>query len=211
VTAGAVPAADRMTHWEHVYGTRAPTEVSWFEPEPAVSLRLIESVAPSHDSALIDVGGGASLLVDRLLTRGFRDVTVLDVSPQALDQVRRRLGRAAEVTLVAHGVLTWQPSRRYHVWHDRAVFHFLVDGAERERYVDLATRTVRVGGALVLGTFALDGPCECSGLPVARYAPDELAGLFGGAFTATHDERAVHVTPWGAVQPFSWIVLRRDT
>ena len=198
-----------MTHWEHVYSTRAPAEVSWFEAEPVVSLRLIESVAPSHDAAVIDVGGGASLLVDRLVARGFRDVTVLDVSAQALDEVRRRLGRTDAVTLVVHDVLTWQPSGHYDLWHDRAVFHFLVDGAERERYIELATRTVRAGGALVLGTFALDGPPECSGLPVARYAPEELAELFDAAFTGIHGERAEHVTPWGAVQPFSWVVLRR--
>jgi SAM-dependent methyltransferase len=197
-------------HWEGVYATRPSAELGWFESEPSTSLRLVESVASGTATAVIDVGGGASLLVDRLLDLGYTDLTVLDVSQHVLDEVRDRLGdRRASVNLVHDDVLTWLPARSYDIWHDRAVLHFLTQPAERERYVQIAERAVRENGVVIVGTFAEDGPTQCSGLPVTRYSATDLATLFCTSFVPVARERAEHVTPTGVVQPFTWIVLRR--
>jgi len=202
--------AQRAEHWERVYATRSTSDVSWYEREPSTSLRLIRRVAAATKSSVIDVGGGASLLVDGLLARGFGDVTVLDVSQHALDEVEKRLGeRARNATLVCRDVVTWEPDRRYDIWHDRALLHFLKDPTDRDLYVELAERTVRDDGALIIGTFADDGPTQCSGLPVLRYAPAELARVFSTSFTLVAHEREEHTTPAGVIQPFTWAVLRR--
>jgi SAM-dependent methyltransferase len=199
-----------VEHWEHVYATRSSTEASWYQREPTASLRCIEAIAPGPSASVIDIGAGTSTLVDRLLADGFTDLTVLDISRHALDEVAARLGKDSNrVRVVCHDVLTWEPDRRYDVWHDRAVFHFLTERAARDRYVELAARAVRSGGALVLATFAPDGPEQCSGLPVSRYAPRDLEDVFAEHFTLIEHDREDHVTPSGAVQPFSWIVLRR--
>ena len=190
-------------HWDGVYLAKAPEEVSWFQREPEVSLRLLAGLPVG---SLVDVGAGASLLGDRLVDRGW-DVTLLDVSGEALAVVRRRLGERASY-LVAD-VLSWQPDRRYDVWHDRAVFHFLTEEADRARYSATAARAVAPGGALVLGVFASDGPESCSGLPTTRWSADALATALGDDWRLEHDEREEHTTPWGVVQPFTWVVLRR--
>ena len=135
---------------------------------------------------------------------------MLDVSGRALNAVAERLGGEVHgVELIRHDVLTWVPSRRYALWHDRAVFHFLTEPAARVRYVETAARAVRIGGTLVLGTFAEDGPTSCSGLPVSRASPEDLAEAFGDCFTPVHHEREDHITPTGVVQPFTWVVLER--
>lgn len=150
------------------------------------------------------------LLVDGLVARGFSDVTVLDVSQHAINEVERRLGaRAARVNLVCGDVLTWVPDRRYDIWHDRAVLHFLTDPIERDRYVELAESAVRDDGTLIVATFAHDGPTQCSGLPVLRYSAAELASVFSTRFTLVAEERQEHTTPAGVIQPFTWVVLRR--
>jgi SAM-dependent methyltransferase len=198
-------------HWERVYATRSTAEVSWYEREPATSLRVIGALSLRESSAIVDVGAGASSLVDCLFAEGFRDLTVLDVSPRVLDEVRTRLGeRAAAVTFVVGDVLTWEPDRQFDLWHDRAVFHFLVDVADQERYVRLAGRAVRRGGALVVAGFAEDGPSQCSGLPVRRHSADDLAATFEPLFTLVAHERERHITPAGIVQPFTWVTLRRS-
>jgi SAM-dependent methyltransferase len=202
--------SERSDHWERIYATRPAAEVSWYESEPTTSLRLIEARASGPSTAVIDVGGGASSLVDRLLADGFTDLAVLDISQRALDEVRERLGeQARHVRFILDDVLTWEPDRRYDVWHDRAVFHFLTESTARDRYVDLAGRAIRRDGALVLGTFADDGPTQCSGLPVCRYSPPHLAQAFSTNFTLVEHERDEHVTPGGVIQPFTWVVLRR--
>jgi hypothetical protein len=198
-------------HWRGVYATQPATELGWYERDPAVSLRLIETFAPppAQRASVIDVGGGASRLVDNLREREFEDVTVLDVAAEALAEVRARLGDAhGAVRLVEHDVLSWKPDRPYDVWHDRALFHFLVNPADRTRYVDVTERTIPAGGVLIVATFAEDGPNHCSGLPVARYAAHDLVTTFK-KFALVWDERANHVTPGGVVQPFTWVVLRR--
>jgi SAM-dependent methyltransferase len=184
--------------------------VSWYERDPATSLRLIEQVAAPRSWGVIDIGAGTSLLVDRLLARGFHDLTVLDISDHALSQVRARLGgRALGVTFLRQDLLTWTPDRQYDIWHDRAVFHFLTEPTDRDRYVELAASAVRSGGSLVLATFATDGPVQCSKLDVCRYSAEDLADTFSASFVVAHHEREEHVTPRGIVQPFTWVVLTR--
>ena len=200
-------ARSTAAHWDHVYATKPLDQVSWHQQQAATSLRLITD-ATDPTATVVDVGAGASPLADGLLRAGYRDVTALDVSSHALAALRARLG--AGITYVATDLLTWQPGRSYDVWHDRAVFHFLTDAADRDRYVATATGTVTPGGLLVLATFAADGPDSCSGLPTARYDADSLADLFGDAFAPERTEREEHRTPGGADQPFTWVVLRRS-
>jgi len=201
----------RREHWERVYAATPSSEVSWYTRDAGVSIRLMEAVTPSRSVPVIDVGAGASVLVDRLLEAGFTDVTVLDVSEHALGVTRGRLGeRASAVTFIARDVLEWEPDRRYAVGHDRAVFHFLTEPAERDRYVDTLAAAIRPGGSLLVATFAEDGPEQCSGLPVCRYTAEDLASVFAARFSLVASEREEHVTPRGALQPFTWVNLRRD-
>ncbi len=194
-------------HWESVYRTKAPDEVSWFQRDPLVSLRLVAGVPGS----IVDVGAGASLIAEHLLAAGRADVTLLDLSARALDVVRARLGPdASRVSFVAGDVLHWEPGRTFDCWHDRAVFHFLTTPDDQARYVRTAARLVAPGGAVVMGTFASTGPDQCSGLPTARYEPADLADLFSGAFVLEHAEHETHQTPWHADQQFTWVVLRRS-
>lgn len=204
--------SDPRAHWERVYTTKAAGEVSWFQSVPATSLRLVRQAAEpaAGPVSVLDVGAGASTLVDLLLANRITDVTVLDASQAALDLVAERLGElAGRVTRVCADLLGWSPVRTYTIWHDRAVFHFLTEEADRTGYVALATAAVEPGGALVIATFAADGPTSCSGLPTARYDAAELATQFTAAFVLEHAEREEHRTPSGGIQPFTWVVLRR--
>ncbi len=196
-------------HWDGVYATKGPDRVSWFQARPATSLRLLEAFGETPGS-VIDVGAGASTLVDELLARGWSDITVLDVSHEALDLVRTRLARRGlAATAVACDLLTWEPERTYDVWHDRAVLHFLTQPQDRARYVETAARVVKPGGHLVIGAFAEDGPTHCSGLATARYSADDLASVFSADFELVHSEREGHHTPDGKAQSFTWAVMRR--
>ena len=200
---------DRAGHWDGVYDAKETDEVSWFEAVPEQSLRHV--LAEGTPGSVVDVGCGASLLVDELLDRGVDHVTLLDVAAEALDVVRRRLGeRARQVELVVADVTTWIPPRAYDVWHDRAVFHFLTDPADQRAYAEVLARAVRPGGRAVVATFAEDGPERCSGLDVTRWDAESLAAaLAGEAFDVLTSERHVHRTPGGVEQPFTWLVLRR--
>jgi SAM-dependent methyltransferase len=202
---------DARAHWEAVYGGKQPTEVSWYQAEPRLSLDLIRRAAPRHAASIIDVGGGASTLVDWLLMEGYLDITVLDISPTALREASERLGpRAARVTWLDGNVLDARlPPAAYDVWHDRAVFHFLTDAGDRQSYVDQVCRSVRSGGYVIIATFADDGPRRCSGLEVARYTPEGLHGQFGPAFELVDSIREEHRTPAGGVQPFTYCLCRR--
>ena len=198
---------DDRRHWSGVYGTRAVDEVSWYQAVPTVSLELIAEAGVTYESAVIDVGGGASSLAENLLRRGYRDLTVLDVSAAALAAARDHLGkRASEVRWIEADLLQWKPERPYDLWHDRAVFHFLTGRVERERY--LATLRAALAPTAVVGTFAADGPDQCSGLPTSRYDPDRLAAEFPG-FELLTSRREEHHTPAGGLQPFTWTLLRR--
>lgn len=201
--------AARRTHWDDRYTTIGDTAVSWYEPTPTMSLDALDAVGIAPPASVLDVGGGASRLADALLERGFGDVTVLDVSRAALVAGRERLGDRAEVTWLHTDLLVWQPERTWMVWHDRAVFHFLTEPADRATYRDLLRTAVEPGGLIIVATFAADGPEACSGLPVQRYTPDELADELGPGLTRVASGRHLHHTPSGGTQPFTWVALRR--
>ena len=197
----------RKSHWEQVYGAKQPTEVSWFQPVPEKSLQLIRATGVERGQAILDAGGGASTLVDNLLAEGFTDVSVLDISANALLKSQERLGDIAdEVTWIEADVTEFTPARGYDLWHDRAVFHFLTDAADRDRYVDVVRRSLRSRGHLVLATFGPQGPMRCSGLDICRYGIEQLADLLGADFELQCHELDEHKTPSGSVQQFlySW-------
>jgi SAM-dependent methyltransferase len=205
-----VSASGPGAHWERVYRDKGERETSWFREHLATSLALIDGLALDRATPIIDVGGGRSTLVDDLLARGYTDLSVLDLSEAALAQARERLGAAGttvawHVADVTHAAL---PDAHYGLWHDRAVFHFLVDEAVRAAYVAQAARAVRPGGYAVIATFAPDGPEKCSGLPVRRHSAEELAAAFAPAFGLVGEAREEHRTPWDSMQPFVYAVLR---
>jgi SAM-dependent methyltransferase len=199
---------DRAAHWDRAY-TRRGDSVSWFQVAPTTSLELLEGLDLARDAAIIDVGGGASRLVEGLCELGFTALSVLDVSTAALDAARQRTESSDSITWIHQDLLTWQPTQRYDVWHDRALLHFFVEEQDRGAYLKTLRRAIEPGGWVVLGTFADDGPETCSGLPVARYSLEELPSLLGDDFTISEHRREEHVTPDGVRQPFSWIVARR--
>jgi SAM-dependent methyltransferase len=202
--------ANMKSHWETVYTTKRETEVSWFQQDPAPSLDLIDLAGPTAETAIIDIGGGASRLVDNLIARGFRDVTVLDLSQAALDAAKARLGeRAGEVQWIVADVTSWQPARNFDIWHDRAAFHFLVDPADRSAYIARLRQATRPGGHVVIGTFAIDGPEKCSGLPVNRYDATSLEQELGAGFELVASRRQEHATPWNSLQRFQFCLFRR--
>jgi len=198
-------------HWEHVYATKSATEVSWFQPHAALSLKLIREAGVPTTAAVIDVGGGASTLVDDLLALGYDHLTVLDLSGAALATAQARLGvRAAAVQWMEANVLDAPlPRHAFDVWHDRAVFHFLTTAQERQAYVHAVLHAVKPGGLVIVATFAEDGPERCSGLPVQRYSADALHGEFGEPFALLGHEREAHHTPSGGEQKFVYCFCRK--
>ncbi len=201
---------DRAKHWQNVYQSRGEGEVSWSQPSPEPSLGLIEKFAPTRSASIVDIGGGASRLVDALRERGYQHVTVLDLSEAALESAKARLGTdAASVQWVAADVTEWQPPHAFDIWHDRAAFHFLVDPRDREAYLARLRQGVKEDGHAIIATFALDGPEKCSGLPVQRYDHVALGNALGSDFALVHHQPHHHVTPWGAAQSFQFSVFRR--
>jgi SAM-dependent methyltransferase len=196
-------------HWDSVYERAEPTQLSWHQTEPTVSMELIKALNLGKGAAIIDVGGGTSTLVDVLVAEGYRDVTVLDASRHAIDATRGRIGaRADAVTWMVEDLLTWEPARRFDLWHDRAVFHFFVEAPDRTRYRELLHRALQPGGYVVVGTFAPEGPTRCSGLAVSRYDPQDVLEVLGADFDLINSRQETHTTPAGHSQPFSWAVLR---
>ncbi len=197
------------SHWERVYAEQGRENVSWYEETPTLSTELVlSSGVPRH---VIDVGAGASTLPEALLDAGVEQVTLLDLSMSALALTAVRLeGDGRRATTIVADVLTHDFDEQYDVWHDRAVFHFLVEQPQRAAYASQVRAALAPGGLLVVGTFAEDGPESCSGLPVARYGAADLAAELGEGFTLVDTRRAEHHTPWDSVQPFTWVVLRRD-
>ena len=197
---------DPRQHWENVYRTKQPTEVSWYAPHLEMSLRLIEDAAAQRTATIIDVGGGEATLVDDLLARGYSDLSVLDVSATALAIAKSRLGaNGKDVTWLCGDVTTYPfPPAHYDVWHDRAVFHFLTDAKQREAYVRQVSRAVKRGGYVIVATFGPDGPTRCSGLDVVRYGADALHHEFGSGFRLLRHATEIHRTPAGATQQFTY-------
>jgi SAM-dependent methyltransferase len=206
----SMPNESRQAHWQNVYTKKGENEVSWFQENPAPSLELIAKVGARPASAIIDIGGGASRLVDSLMDRDFEDVTVLDLSEAALETAKARLGsRAAQVHWIVADATVWEPPKAYDIWHDRAAFHFLTEDRDRTAYVARLVRALKIGGYAIIATFALDGPERCSGLSVVRYDPASLGQTLGGAFQLADTRRHSHATPWGSDQSFQFSVFRR--
>jgi ubiquinone/menaquinone biosynthesis C-methylase UbiE len=204
---------NRKAHWESVYANSASSTLSWHQQHPRRSLDLINRTALPKDARIIDVGGGDSSLVDDLISEGYRDITVLDLSRAALNRAKARLGN------VASGRVAWLegdilgvnlPAEAFDIWHDRAVFHFLTTAGQRDAYIQAVERAVRPGGHVIVATFAEDGPTRCSGLPVNRYSAAQLHGTFGAAFQLVESEREIHRTPAGLDQPFTFCWCRYE-
>lgn len=202
--------ADRRSHWENVYTTRDDTEVSWFEAEPGLSLQMIAATGLGPAAPVIDIGGGASRLADALLARGYRDITVLDLSEAALARARQRLGPEAEkVTWIAADVTGFVPQRRYRIWHDRAALHFLTEPADQAAYVGALNAALEPGGQAILMTFAPGGPEKCSGLTVQQHDAASLSRLLGKSFALVESVVHDHLTPAGRTQRFQASRFRR--
>jgi 2-polyprenyl-3-methyl-5-hydroxy-6-metoxy-1,4-benzoquinol methylase len=200
----------KQEHWDTVYSARTESALTWFEDNPTMSRAILAAAGVTSDARVIDVGGGASRLVDALITDGFKAITVLDLSAQALALSKDRLAERGEsVQWVASDITEWHPDGLYDVWHDRAVFHFLTDPKDRAAYIQTLTQTLRPGGVAVIGTFALDGPEKCSNLPVVRYSPETLTQTLGDGFARVECQRDIHETPLGRSQPFTFCAFRR--
>jgi SAM-dependent methyltransferase len=201
---------DRKAHWEQVYANKSPLEVSWYQKEPVLSLRLIRETGVPKDGAIIDVGGGASVLVDYLLDQGYSRVAVLDLSGAALSEARRRLGKRAEsVEWYEADVTEFVPPQSYDLWHDRAVFHFLTEPDDRRRYVGVLKRALSSTGQVIIGAFGIGGPSRCSGLDIVQYDAATLCAALGPDFQLVAQADELHVTPAGKEQKFSWFRLAR--
>ncbi len=201
---------ERKSHWEEVYQSKDPQEVSWYQPHSERSLQLIREQAPDDATAIIDVGGGASTLVDDLLAAGYRELAVLDLSGVALQRTQERLGTSAcAIQWIEADVLEVElPQAGFDVWHDRAVFHFLTSSRDQQRYVAQVRHALRPRGYIVISTFAEDGPSRCSGLEVQRYSPESLQAVFGTDLRLVHSSRELHVTPAGREQAFIYCVFQ---
>jgi len=206
---GDLIARSARDHWDAIWGKADPDQVSWFEPRPEVSLRLIEESGVASRDAIIDVGGGASLLTRQLVDAGYEDLTVLDISSRGLAAGRDRVGSAArDIEWIQADLLRFEPAREWDLWHDRAVFHFLTEAADREAYRGALRRTLAADGHVILATFGPQGPTRCSGLDVRRYSADMLADELGPEFRLAASCREVHTTPGGVVQQFLYARFR---
>jgi SAM-dependent methyltransferase len=201
---------DDKQHWDAVYGEKAPDQMSWYRPHLERSLRFIDEANLPRDAAIIDVGSGTSTLVDDLLERGYSNLTVLDISSKAIASAKERLGsRGGSVTWIEGDVTEVDlPEHHFDFWHDRAVFHFLLDAAARHRYVAAARHAVKPGGHIAVATFGPSGPERCSGLEVMRYRPEEIHAEFGDTFKKVGSSSEIHKTPWGQEQEFVYCYCR---
>ncbi len=203
---------NRQEHWNQVYQTKAPDDVSWFQTHPTLSLKLIASTGIAREDGIIDVGGGASTLVEGLLDAGFQQVAVLDLSAAALAQLKRRLGkRAAAVTWFETDVTKFRPAQAFALWHDRAVFHFLTDPEDRAKYVQTLKHVLALGGHVIIATFAKDGPPRCSGLDIVRYDAAGIGAELGSEFHLVEQTNETHVTPWKSEQKFIYCRFLRES
>jgi 2-polyprenyl-3-methyl-5-hydroxy-6-metoxy-1,4-benzoquinol methylase len=202
---------ENKTHWENIYHTKESAQVSWYQLHPQLSLQYIRNTGADKASNIIDVGGGASTLVDHLLDDGFGQITVLDISKEALDVAIQRLAQRAKLVTWLEADITRAdlPHHTYDIWHDRAVFHFLTDPQDREAYVKTVEHAVRPGGHVIVATFASDGPEKCSGLDVARYDPQSLHDEFGSGFELLDSTHENHQTPFGTGQKFIYCYCRK--
>lgn len=201
---------DRKEHWEKIYNEKQPDQVSWFQTNPKQSLEFVKLARTTKDGSVIDVGGGASVLVDRLLDEGFKNITVLDISNHGLEYAKTRLGdKASLVKWVVADITQYEPKENYDLWHDRAVFHFLTEQSDRNKYATLVSRVINPGGHLILASFAPDGPDKCSNLTVCRYDAKLVQKELGNDFKLISEENESHMTPWNKEQKFRYFLFER--
>lgn len=202
---------DLHSHWQNVYQSKAVDDVSWYQAKPSLSLDLIDSTRLDHSATLIDVGAGASLLLDNLLERGYKNISLLDISEEALAVSRQRIGAQAEnLTWLVGDITTIAlPENAYSLWHDRAVFHFLGEESQRQAYLAQVKKSLKQGGFLLMATFAEDGPEQCSGLTVSRYTAESLQAFFGDDFQLMQTQHESHITPWQSEQRFVYCLFKR--
>lgn len=194
---------DKKHHWEGVYSEKALTDVSWYQSAPTISWQMMQEFKIAKDSAIIDVGGGDSLFVDFLLSNGFSNITVLDISEHAIERAKARLGAdASKVTWVVSDILNFSTDKKFDLWHDRAVLHFLTAQNDIKKYVDISRRHLKNKGKLIISTFSENGPEKCSGLAVTRYSEISLSEVFSRAFEKIKCLTESHKTPWGKIQDF---------
>ena len=204
------PKVDMKSHWEEIYSTKPPTEVSWYQTSPSLSLELIEATAIEKGQGIIDVGGGTSMLVDCLLDEGYEDLAVLDLSGRSLEIARARLGdRKDDVEWYESDATEFRSPRRFHLWHDRAVFHFLTDERDRREYVNVLREALMPEGYLVMATFAIDGPKKCSGLDTVQYDAESMSLELGDEFVLMKNVDETHVTPGDSEQKFTYFLYQR--
>ncbi len=202
---------DRKQHWESVYQQKSPHEVSWYQENPSLSLQLIHRCAIAKDAALIDVGGGASTLVDKLNNEGYTNIAVLDVSEHVLDHCKARLAdKAGSVEWFAQDITCFKPPHKFSLWHDRAVFHFLTSRSDREKYINVIRRALEPGGFLIIMAFATDGPVKCSGLDIVQYDADKMKTTLGPGFELVETGHEKHITPAGKQQKFAYFRFTRS-
>lgn len=201
---------DRKAHWEAIYRDKSPLEVSWYQQEPKLSLELIRRSRVAHDAPIIDVGGGASMLVDRLLAAGYTELSALDISGRSLACARQRLGAtAARIDWIEADITAFQPSHPYALWHDRAVFHFLTEAGDRRQYIRVLARSLEPGGHAIIAAFAIGGPEKCSGLDIVQYDADRLMRELGREFELVETLTEDHHTPGGRSQKFIYFLVRK--
>ncbi len=201
---------DRKSHWENIYKNKISMEMSWYQEEPTLSLQLIRKIQLAHDAPIIDVGGGASLLVDYLCKEGYTNVSVLDVSAKALATARDRLGAdASKIEWLQKDVTQFVPPHQFSLWHDRAVFHFLTEKSDRENYLKVLNRALEPNGHIIIATFAIGGPTKCSGLDIVQYDAEKLMAVLGTGFELVEDRTEIHITPASEEQKFAYFRLNR--
>ncbi len=203
-------AKSAKEHWEHIYGTKKDNEVSWTQDTPETSLRFIEALALPHQAEIIDIGAGNSNLAAKLLDMGYRHLSVLDISGEALERTRQKLeDRAARVRWIESNILDFSPTRGYDLWHDRATFHFLTSEEDIRKYVEIVTMGIKPGGHLLISTFSTTGPKKCSGLDITQYSEASINALFSGPFQLVHCSGDTHTTPFDTTQEFLFALFKR--
>ena len=203
---------DRKAHWENIYSTKQLNEVSWYQPVPESSLEFIRVANVPKNASIIDIGGGDSLLIDHLLEEGYSQLSVLDISAKALERAKKRLGdKANSVTWIETDITAFQPGEKYDLWHDRAVFHFLTTPDDIKTYISLLESTILPRGTLILGTFSIDGPTKCSGIPIKQYNETSMRSLLDHAFENFHFELIDHPTPFDTIQQFIFCSCNRKS
>lgn len=203
---------DRKTHWESIYQTKKLTDVSWYQSKPITSLNFISELDLKKDAKIIDIGAGESFLASFLLADGFTDISILDISEEALDHARLRLGeKAKNLKWITADISNFVPEDKYDLWHDRAAFHFLTEEKAIQNYLKTLENSINPGGFVILGTFSEKGPAKCSGLEIKQYSIDEMSDLLPDNFQKLHCENIDHITPSGAVQNFTFCSFKKKS